>query len=90
MNNQYRIVTNGLKFKIQQLTVEGFFRKKFVWRDMGASLGLTFIPQLFDTIEDAKECMNKLCKETHWRVVEESEMGDYSNETNGSRCIGPI
>lgn len=63
---QYRIVTNGTRFKVQ---CKGWF----FWHDVGESNGFCTVT-LFSTIDRAEECLKKsrevdIQNSPHWEPV---------------------
>ena len=72
----YRIVTNGNRFKIQHRSVEGVLFKKEVWNDMGRVMGMSpggLMTTYYDKIEDVKKVFNELVEYdsrlTEWTEV---------------------
>lgn len=74
--NNYRILSDGLKYKIQHRSVEGLFFKKEVWKDLGtmASWMPGYVRTVYyDTLEEAKKNLSKFVeydnKLTPWTEV---------------------
>jgi len=74
--NNYRIVTNGHKYKIQHRSIEGFVFKREVWNDMGTTASWMsghVRTVYYDTLAEAKTVFDNLIdydkKLSDWTVV---------------------
>lgn len=55
--SKYRILTNGLSFKIQERQERGFWARLFgapEWEDLGHYEGTYFIPKFYETLAEAE------------------------------------
>lgn len=70
-DRQFRIVTNGVQYRIEQLVEVGWFRKRKEWQRWSGWLGYDLYPNDFRTQQDAQRIVNYLMLEHEWTEVKE-------------------
>ena len=72
MAPEYRIITNGISYRIQVKTVKGFWKHIDIWRTLGSYIGLGprgVMPLEYDSKEAAQEKIELEKKRHEWTEV---------------------